>query len=251
MAEGEPSPGPPPVAEPIERDVGRQAVSTRELGVRIAAVQSRAYRVPERDAGRALRGGGTGEEDDFLDEECEGLDGLARDPQTGDYTLRLPDVGQGLLEVLQLVGQPTPQPGATAPSAAAVHHLVYTTGPEYFKFILGSKGTALRELESSSGATIRVPKMGQQGVLSIVAQNKHCIMQAKMSIDVIVERSRSPLSPAEPSRVSNSTPVFGPAQPLTALLVPRGKLGYTHFLCLPLLGTCTDPATQLVTDIME
>eukprot|EP01065_Artemidia_motanka_P005572 TRINITY_DN12698_c1_g2_i1.p1 TRINITY_DN12698_c1_g2~~TRINITY_DN12698_c1_g2_i1.p1 ORF type:complete len:479 (+),score=100.88 TRINITY_DN12698_c1_g2_i1:346-1782(+) len=87
--------------------------------------------------------------------------------------------------------------------------------PEYYKFIIGSKGTTLQQLEHDTGASIRVPKSDRDtdGIV-LRGLNEAAVVDAKTRIEFLVERSRS-------------------------------KLGYTHFISLPLVDSIVEPCESL------
>eukprot|EP00756_Hemistasia_phaeocysticola_P054613 Hpha_TRINITY_DN30527_c0_g1::TRINITY_DN30527_c0_g1_i1::g.193724::m.193724/K18666/ASCC1; activating signal cointegrator complex subunit 1 len=90
--------------------------------------------------------------------------------------------------------------------------------PECYKFVIGSKGATLQQLEQDTGCSIRVPKEGEGAGILLRALNETAVLDAKTRIEYLVERSRE-------------------------------KLGYTHFLSIPLVDSVVPRCEELVSGL--
>ncbi|KZC07262.1 PREDICTED: activating signal cointegrator 1 complex subunit 1 [Dufourea novaeangliae] len=73
----------------------------------------------------------------------------------------------------------------------------------FFPIIIGSKHTVRKRIETETKTSIRIPKMGQDGDIVITGFSRKGIITARRRIDLLIETSRK-------------------------------RLGYTHFLSIPL-----------------
>lgn len=76
----------------------------------------------------------------------------------------------------------------------------------FYAFIIGSKGATRKRLEAETKSTINIPKVGQDGDITIVGRSRRSIISARNRIDLLVESSRK-------------------------------KVQFTHFLSVPLTDT--------------
>jgi activating signal cointegrator complex subunit 1 len=101
----------------------------------------------------------TAEEEELYNDVDEESDDesqrCVRDPETGQYALPLPSIG-----------------------------------PQYYKFIIGSKGAVRESIENETGATIHVPRPNDpEGCLVVRGITKASCITAQQRIDIIVAKS--------------------------------------------------------------
>ena len=104
-----------------------------------------------------------------------------------------------------------------------VLHLGNIVRPECYRFIVGSKGATLQQLEKDTGASITIPKTVKEQKIGIIIRglNEQAVVSAKTRIDFIIESNKH-------------------------------KVPYTHFISIPLdMSSLLESTTSLVSGLKD
>ncbi|XP_011499512.1 PREDICTED: activating signal cointegrator 1 complex subunit 1-like [Ceratosolen solmsi marchali] len=81
------------------------------------------------------------------------------------------------------------------PYKGSLYKHSFQVNSNLYGMIIGAKGATLKRIKLSTNTKINVPKLGQEGSIVIIGENKKNIITARYQINCIIENARSKMQP--------------------------------------------------------